>query len=149
MSQRQNTSKSDTEISPQKVREQDTAKLHAEINQYINHCFVIAMTAITVFGLVGGWIISGFANNPSSTARPQAGPMTFLISALLIVILLVLFFASQVTSNKTLMIAAYLRITGASKWEEHMNEFRAQGRPWFTESEDILSVPVHHTGVIC
>jgi hypothetical protein len=125
-----------TELAPQTILAQGAAKLHSEVNQYINHLFVITMTAITVFGLIGGWIISGLPISTPTAANPQVSVMTFLISTLLVLVLLVLFYASQVTANNVLVLATYLRVTRISRWEQHMDNFRSAGRPWFTDQKE-------------
>jgi hypothetical protein len=105
--------------------QQDTAKLHAEINQYINQCFTISMTAITVFGLVGGWILGGFTSIKSEGNPPQVTPVTFLLSILLIVLLSVLFYVSQTTINNMSLISPYLRQKKLSSWETDLEKFRS------------------------
>jgi hypothetical protein len=39
----------------------DISKLHAEINQYINQKLIIITTAITIFGVVMGWVVFGLS----------------------------------------------------------------------------------------
>jgi hypothetical protein len=109
--------------------EQDTAKLHAEINQYINQCFIISMTAITVFGVIGGWILGGFTSSTLGGSQPQVKPITFLLSTLLVVILSVLFYVSQTTINNLLVLAAYLRQKKFSSWEIDFERFRSESQP--------------------
>lgn len=108
--------------------EQDKAKLHTEINQYINQCFIFPMTAITVFGLIGSWILGGFISSTSGGNQPQVKPITFLLSILLVVILSVLFYVSQVTINNLLVIAAYLRQKKLSLWELDFERFRSESQ---------------------
>jgi MFS family permease len=109
--------------------EQDKAKLHAEINQYINQCFIISMTAITVFGAIGGLILGGFISSTAGGNQPQVKPITFLLSIFLVIILSVLFYVSQTTINNLLVLAAYLRQKKFSSWDLDFEQFRAKSQP--------------------
>ena len=110
--------------------EQDKAKLHAEINQYINQCFIISMTAITVFGAIGGLILGGFTGSLSGGNLPQVKPITFLLSIFLVIILSVLFYVSQTTINNLRVLAAYIRQKKFSSWETDFEKFRLQPQPF-------------------
>jgi len=84
--------------------EYDINKLHAEMTQYIDHGFQIAMAAITVTGVVGGWMIT----------RNDIEPDIFLIGILLDLILGALFFMSYATANNLQLLCSYLEIMGLS-----------------------------------
>ena len=140
----------------------DTQKLHAEINQYINHCFVLSTTAITAFGILGGFILAesahkgpetwnlsgtlqlksltGLISQAIPTIPPHMTPITFLLSGFSIALLLVLFFACKVTENNILVLAAYLRVISGSQWEKDMEALRKKGRPWFCHQNEFRHV---------
>ena len=115
----------------------DRAKLHAEVNQYINQCFIIATTAITVSGVVLGLIVSG---KDVGTGAPHVSETAFFLALVLLVILAVLFVVSQIIQASIRVITSYLRITGASPWEEMYAQFTkqsGQGKPvaWIGQRE--------------
>ena len=61
-----------------KLDDEDLAKLHSEVNQYINHRFVIATTAITIAGVVLGWIVTGRSSGSGSSGQaPQDREVAF------------------------------------------------------------------------
>lgn len=90
---------------------EDLRKVHAEVNQYINQRFLISTTAITITGVILGWIITGAEK---SYNHPN---LSFISTAFLISILFYLHKASTLINESISNIASYLRITKTSVWE--------------------------------
>ncbi|MBJ7899229.1 MAG: hypothetical protein GC158_04720 [Cyanobacteria bacterium RI_101] len=98
----------------------DVSKLHSEINQYINQRLTVITTAITVFGIFTGWIV---------TRNDNQGQL-FQIATALIILLTLLFLYYQVIVWHTRTLASYLRVTGQSPWEvahrKHKNKYNKE-----------------------
>ena len=100
--------------------DKDQAKLHAEVNQYINQRFIIATTAITVSGVVLGWIVAGTSVGTETT---QVRESVFFLALLLLLILAVLFVVAQIINASAWVITSYLRATKVSVWEDMYDRF--------------------------
>jgi hypothetical protein len=100
--------------------DKDQAKLHAEVNQYINQRFIIATTAITVSGVVLGWIVAGTSVGTGTT---QVRESVFFLALLLLLILAVLFVVAQIINASAWVITSYLRVTKVSVWEDMYDRF--------------------------
>jgi len=91
----------------------DVSKLHSEINQYINQRLTVTTTAITIFGVFTGWMVT---QDDIKDKIPQ-------IPLALLAIIAVLFLYCQVILWNIRIIASYLRVTGKSTWERAYDEY--------------------------
>lgn len=98
----------------------DIAKLHAEVNQYINQRLTVVTNAITIFGVTIGWIV--FGSSTSNTSL-EVRPITFLLPTVLLIVLFVLFVYCQAIRGNIRILAGYLRATEASSWEVAVKKF--------------------------
>lgn len=114
---------------------EDVKKIHGEINQYINHSYLLTAAAIAAFGVGVGWIVSGLSKPDSS--RPGSEVDIALFSSSLMTILIALFFVgSQLIENNLTLVVTYLREKNWSDWEWDMHKLRnGQGSlPYCEES---------------
>jgi len=100
--------------------EEDKRKLHAEINQLVNQRFVLTTISITVFGIMGAWMVP---NNIPGKIEP-IGAFCFAVASLLLIVLFLLFILSYCLCTMIRNISTYMVITGQSGWEEDWVKFR-------------------------
>jgi len=93
---------------------EDINKLHAEINQYINLRFLVVMTAVSLFGVLAGFILASVVAN---SGQNSASAITPLISVVSIIIYIMLHILTGLLFQDLTLLTSYLRITGSSKWE--------------------------------
>jgi hypothetical protein len=105
-----------------KPTDADVTKLHDEINQYSNQRLTIVTTAVTIFFVANGWIVSSLLSvNNSKQIILQ--PITFVLSVGLLIILYVLFLFTQFILGHIYVLASYLRKTDTSQWEKDYEKF--------------------------
>lgn len=97
---------------PRLVKE-DLAKVHNEINQYINQRFLVTTTAITITSVILGW-----STTKSSRLDPDHINMVFLSGCLSIIVLFIFYKTTEVINNNIIKAASYLYVTKSSKWEK-------------------------------
>ena len=89
----------------------DLTKIHAEINQFRNHEFLVSSGAIAAF---------------ATTA--QELPKTPLLGVGVLLLLLGLFFWHYVLTDTRSRLSAYLRVTSCSLWEMNYRRFADRTR---------------------
>jgi hypothetical protein len=106
---------------------EDQRKLHAEITQIANQRFLIALFAITTFGVVEGWILPKLPTTPGA----EIGGFVFAISIVLCLLVFGLFMLNYALAQMQRVFTAYLIVTDASKWEQDWKRFRSEsGSYW-------------------
>ena len=103
---------------PIELNTEDIRKLHAEINQILNQRFLITTLAITLFGVVGAWLVPKQAQ-PGS----DVGAFVFLGSMLLLAILGLLFIFSHRHLRIVRTLSAYLIEKQQSGWEKDWQDY--------------------------
>lgn len=93
---------------------EDRRKLHAEVNQLLNHRFLLTTLAITVFGVFSSWMIP---RNPSHRDQAALSKLLFAGAVFLHLFLLLLFLWNRFLANLQSNVSIYLVLTKASKWE--------------------------------
>src|SRR5271165_2460819 len=101
--------------------EEDTRKLHAEINQIGNQRFILATSAITLFAVLTVWMIPKDAQ-----AQADVGGFPFVISLILSLLLIAIYFWSHQLKNTMRVFTLYLVETKSSDWELDWIEYRRQ-----------------------
>ena len=115
----------------------DKSKLHAEVNQYLNQRFTVAMTAIALFGVGIGLMVNGLSSPLAANPNPTVRVLTLLIAVTLLIVLGVLFVFSQVLLGCIHVITAYLCVSDASGWEQDYKKFFARKhKPKFSNQAD-------------
>ena len=99
---------------------EDQRKLHAEVNQLVHQRFQLTTLAITVFGVIGAWLLP---RTPPQPGDP-VGPFTFAGSILLLVLLFVIFLYGRLHMCMLRVISTYLIVTEASTWEQDWLDYR-------------------------
>lgn len=116
------------------LKPEDILKLHNEVNQYINHRFFITTTAITITGVVLGWIA---AKDPSSLGDLKA----FFIVLSLLIILGALYATSQIINRSISVLTSYLCVRRLSRWEMLYKQLRDEGKlKWAGQDESLRIV---------
>lgn len=113
---------------------EDQRKIHAEITQIVNQRLQLTTFAITVFGVIGAWLIP---KSPPS-ARSPLGAFTFVTTDLLITLLFALYCYSHVLKGMLRVFTAYLAVTKASGWEQDWERYRAGGYGGYTKAQTIV-----------
>lgn len=119
----------------EKLALEDIKKIHGEINQYINHSFLLTTSAIATFGVGVGWIASGVTK--SGTTLPGTKMDIVVLSSSLMTILIAFFFVgSRLIENNLILLVTYLREKNWSDWEWDMHKLREGQRalPYFEEN---------------
>jgi hypothetical protein len=130
-----------------KPDDKDLSKLHSEVNQYINHRFIIATTAVTISGVVLGWIVSG-TSIATTPQQPQVREVAFVLSVVLLLILGVLFVVSQIINGSIAVITSYLRVTESSVWEVQYKRLVERRKLKWIGQKEAFSVLFMALGVI-
>src|SRR5271157_5680873 len=132
-----------------KPDDKDLAKLHSEINQYINHRFVIATTAITITGVVLGWIVVGPSSGSGLSGQaPQVREVAFFSALSLSIILVVLYAVSQIINRSISKITSYLLITDSSTWEKIYRKLEEKGGIIWSGQEESLGLVFGTLGLL-
>jgi hypothetical protein len=119
----------------------DAAKLHSEINQYINQKLVIVNIAITTFGVVMGWVVTGLPTNIDGGSQIRVQPVSLLLPAVLLIVLAIMLWYIEAINKQMHILSTYLIITRSSKWEERYQRFiqpaRPKGKSGFSIQDDM------------
>jgi hypothetical protein len=127
-----------------RINNRDVEKINSEINQHINSRLVVAMTAVTVVGVIEGWILQLFITHHESqdniidlvialfglnghSVQRQLESEIYLLSIMLVVLLFFLYYIYSVTSNNMHVLGAYLRLKKLSQWEIDFKKFDDKG----------------------
>jgi hypothetical protein len=108
---------------------EDVRKLHLEVIQIVQQRFLIATLAVTVFGVLGSWIVKDV---PVSSGC--VGGSIYASSALLSLLLLALFWLSHKLRCMLRILTTYLIVTKASNWEKDWEEFRKKPHVGYTKA---------------
>lgn len=100
---------------------EDVSKLSAEINQVVHQRFLLTTLAITMVGVVGGWL---FVKHEALFANGEIGRIVYAMSFLLLLFLFMVFFFGEMLYAKLRIYTAYLLVTEASNWEIDWKLFR-------------------------
>lgn len=114
--------------------DKDITKLHSEVNQIVNHRFLLTTVAMTLFGVITTWQIP---------KGPQAGTgcvgvLPFSASIILIALLFILFLHSHLLTQMLRNITTYLMVTENSGWEHDWTEFRKEGYLGYTKVQALV-----------
>jgi hypothetical protein len=96
------------------LSDEDIRKLHAENNQNYNQLFLITSDAITLFGVVTGWILP----KDLTPSAPAMEASRFYVINLLYILLFILYLWSRLLGSLSNTLVTYLKIKKASVWEE-------------------------------
>ncbi len=102
---------------------EDISKLHAEINQYINQRLIIATSAVTIFGVVMGWVVFGLSTTTQEGIKIQTQPVSLLLPIALIIVLIIMLWYCQTLIKEIIILSVYLEITESSHWEKQYQSF--------------------------
>jgi len=102
---------------------EDQRKLHAEITQIANQRFLLAIFAVTTFGVVEGWIL------PKLPTK-LGGGFVFANSIILCLLIFSLFMLNYGLAQMQRVFTTYLIVTDASKWEQDWKRFRGERPYW-------------------
>ena len=112
-----NPSTSSEDISKADILKADISKLHSEINQYLNQRLTITTTAITLFGVVMGWVVANKGSTPNNSSNLLNLP------SLLMIFLTLLLLYSQAMVMQQHVLSTYLESTWMSDWEKKLSSF--------------------------
>jgi hypothetical protein len=119
----------------EKPLSEDISKLHSEINQYINQRLIITTTAITIFGVVMGWVVFGLSATLQKGAQIQAQPVSLLLPAALLIVLIIMLGYCQAVVRQMHVVSTYLVLTKSSNWEKQYQSFADSHE--YTTQEDL------------
>jgi hypothetical protein len=125
---------------------EDISKLHAEMNQYINQRLVITTTAITIFGVVMGWVVFGLSATTQNGVKIQTQPVSLLLPTALLTVLVIMLWHCQAVVKQMHILSAYLELTGSSNWEKQYQQF-AKSRK-FTTQDDLPFIIFATLGIL-
>jgi|GEM_PF-4804326 len=114
----------DNSISNEDVIKADIAKLHAEINNYVNHQYILYVAGVTLVGLVMAWVSQQL--NPADFKTLDIAYLGCSAVLLFLCIMNVLDFRLEVGRT---ICATYMRISGWSIWEKVIEEYKDQSPP--------------------
>lgn len=98
---------------------EDQRKLHAEINQLLNHRFLLTTAAITIFGAFASWTIpKDPSQHPDVLVR-----LLFVGASFLLLFLLLLFGWGRSLANLQSSLGVYLILKRASVWERDWRRY--------------------------
>ncbi len=103
----------------------DAAKLHSEVNEYINQKLTILNISITVFGVVMGWVVTGLAsvqNGQLATGAAHSAsvivqPVSVLLPSILLFFLCIMVWYIEAISKQMHILSTYLDVFKLSDWE--------------------------------
>lgn len=98
----------------EKPTPEDVKKIHDEINQIVNQRFLITTLAITLFSVVGAWLVREDLNDI----------LVFFVSSLLASLTFMLYIFSYTLKRTLRIFSTYLDVTGSSIWEKHWKSYR-------------------------
>lgn len=113
---------------------EDLRKIHAEITQIVNQRFLITTFAITVFGIIGAWLIP--KNTPA--VGSDLGLFTFAGSILLTLLLFALYLFSHFLRGMLRIFTSYLLVTETSAWEYDWKRYRGVKYLGYTKAQTIV-----------
>ena len=114
--------------------DEDVRKLHTEIAQIVNQRFLITIFAITVFGVIGGWLV------PKDTppVGSDLGAFAFIGSILLTSLLFTLYLFTHFLRGILRTFTSYLLVTGKSSWEYDWEVYRQDKYLAYTKAQTIV-----------
>ena len=131
---------------------QDAAKLHSEINQYINQKLVVINIAVTVFGVIMGWFMAGVSSAKRGGAGIAVHPVSLLLPTMLLAVLAIMLWYIEAINKQMHILSTYLTVTRSSKWETHYERFIKPTRPGiaseFTIQDDMAYLVFAALGVV-
>ncbi len=104
------------------IYDTDAAKLHQEINQYINQKLTVINIAITTSSVVLGWVVAGLSEIKGCPS-PNVNPVSLLLPALLLVVLAIILWFIEAINKQMHILSIYLIAKKLSAWEEHYQRF--------------------------
>lgn len=128
----------------------DAAKLHQEINQYINQKLTVINIAITTSSVVLGWVVAGLSEIkrcPSSNVNP----VPLLLPTLLLVVLAIILWYIEAINKQMHILSTYLVVRKLSAWEEHYQRFiqppKAKGMRRLSIQDDVPFIVILALGI--
>lgn len=115
----------DPEMQVESNSSSDVAKLHSEVNEYINQKLTILNISITVFGVVMGWVVTGLASVQNGQLATGAAlsapvilqPISVLLPSILLVFLCIMAWYIEAISKQMHILSTYLDVFELSDWE--------------------------------
>lgn len=104
-----------------KLNAHERAKLHSEVSQIVNHRFLLTTIAVTVFAISSGWIVPHVEN----IRHIEEATTISVMSAVLTVIMLILYWQSHYLRKVLRTFTAYLIVVDKSQWEMDWHSFRS------------------------
>lgn len=120
------------------VFREDVRKLHAEINQLVNQRILVTTTAVTVFGVLNGWI---------ATSEGPVNAFTFVASIMVLAFLFALFLVAFFLRRVTRRLTSYLRATKRSQWELDWQAFR-RADPFYWAYTKVIGIVFVFLGAV-
>jgi len=114
--------------------EYDLHKVNAEIAQIAHERFLVTTLAITVFGVIGAWLIPKSTPNVGS----DLGAFTFAGSILLTSSLFMLFLFSHLLRRMLRILSSYLLVTKKSSWEYDWRRYRKMKYFGYLKTQTII-----------
>jgi len=113
---------------------EDVRKIHAECIQITNQRFVITTLAVTVFGIIGAWMIPRGA----PVAESASGAFALTGSIILTLLLFLLFFFNHFLRGMLRIFTTYLITTGKSSWEYDWERYRKTRYFGYTKTQSFV-----------
>jgi hypothetical protein len=110
---------------------EDKRKIHSEITQIVNQRLQLTVFAITLFGVIGAWLLP--KNAP--THGTPVGAFTYTTTILLTCLLFALYFFSHFLRGVLRVFTSYLIVTNASGWEKDWESYTSQGYRGYTKAQ--------------
>ncbi|MBV9930164.1 MAG: hypothetical protein JO013_04385 [Alphaproteobacteria bacterium] len=122
-------------MAPDEVAKADTAKLHAEINNYVNHQYIIYASGLTIVGVILAWVTQ--KTNPTDASSLD---VAYVGASLILVFLTLLNLLDLRLEVARHICASYLRSSGASEWERQIERYAR-----VSKSKQWLAVTSRHS----
>jgi hypothetical protein len=115
------------QLAPEEVAKADTAKLHAEVNYYVNHQYALYAAGLTIVGVVVAWVSQKADVNDLRTLD-----LAYLGCSSVLVFLVLLNFLDLRLEVARHICATYLRLSGRSEWEKEIESYalRSKSKRW-------------------
>jgi hypothetical protein len=132
------------------IRDTDAAKLHQEINQYINQKLTVINIAITTSSVVLGWVVAGLSEIKGCPS-PNVNPVSLLLPTLLLGVLAIILWYIEAINKQMHILSIYLIVRQLSAWEGHYQRFiqtpKAKGMPSRSIQDDMPFIVIFALGI--
>jgi hypothetical protein len=132
------------------IHDTDAAKLHQEINQYINQKLTVINIAITTSSVVLGWVVAGLSEIKGCPS-PNVNPVSLLLPTLLLGVLAIILWYIEAINKQMHILSIYLIVRNLSAWEGHYQRFiqapKAKDMPSRSIQDDMPFIVILALGI--